>query len=92
MVLKEIINHKSDGTAMNIEDRYVISHNGNKVLKKTTKGWKIRVKWNDGSLDWLPLKDLKDSNLVELAEYAVANKILEEPVFKWWVRDVPRTE
>jgi hypothetical protein len=41
MVLIEIINHKSDGTGMNIEDGYVISHNGNKVPKKTTKGWKI---------------------------------------------------
>ena len=31
------------------------------------------------------LKGLKDSNPVELAEYAVANLILDEPAFKWWV-------
>jgi len=31
------------------------------------------------------LKDLKDSNPVELAEYAVANLIVDEPAFKWWV-------
>eukprot|EP00980_Cylindrotheca_fusiformis_P019797 scaffold6944_cov68-Cylindrotheca_fusiformis.AAC.1 len=29
--------------------------------------------------------DLKESNPVEVAEYAVANKIEEEPAFKWWV-------
>jgi hypothetical protein len=34
--------------------------------------------------------DLKDSNPVELAEYAVANRIHEEPAFKWWVADVLR--
>ncbi len=32
---------------------------------------------------WVKLKDLKASNPVELAEYAVANWIAEEPAFKW---------
>jgi len=36
------------------------------------------------------LKDLKVSNPVELAEYAVANKIVEEPAFAWWVQQVLR--
>ena len=31
------------------------------------------------------LKDLKDTNPIELAEYAKANNIAEEPAFKWWV-------
>jgi hypothetical protein len=31
------------------------------------------------------LKDLKVSNPIELAEYAVANHIAEELAFKWWV-------
>jgi hypothetical protein len=34
------------------------------------------------------MKDLKDSNPVELAEYAKANKIASEPVFAWWVQKV----
>jgi Reverse transcriptase (RNA-dependent DNA polymerase) len=33
---------------------------------------------------------LKESNPVETAEYAVANKIADEPAFAWWVRDVLR--
>jgi hypothetical protein len=40
--------------------------------------------WRDGSSSWVPLVNLKDSNPVELAEYAVANRIHEEPAFKWW--------
>jgi hypothetical protein len=30
-----------------------------------------------------PLKELKASNPVEVAEYAVANRLLEEPAFSW---------
>eukprot|EP00978_Attheya_sp_CCMP212_P017504 scaffold46664_cov63-Attheya_sp.AAC.5 len=39
----------------------------------------------DGSTDWIALKDLKESYLVELAEYAVNSKIDVEPAFAWWV-------
>ena len=34
--------------------------------------------------------DIKASNTVELAEYAVAKNIEDEPDFKWWVKDVIR--
>jgi hypothetical protein len=43
------------------------------------------VEWKDGSSNWLPLKDLKQSYPLEVAEYALANKIAEEPAFAWWV-------
>jgi hypothetical protein len=48
------------------------------------------IEWKDGSSDWTDLKDLKESNPVEIAEHAVANKIMEEPAFKWWVANVSR--
>jgi hypothetical protein len=38
-------------------------------------------------MEWVPLKETKASNPIELAEHAVANKIAEEPVFAWWVKD-----
>jgi hypothetical protein len=41
-------------------------------------------------MDWFPLKDLKDSNPIETAEYAVSNKIADEPALIWWVRDTLR--
>ena len=33
----------------------------------------------------IPLKDLKESNPIYVAEYAIANKIEHEPAFAWWV-------
>jgi Reverse transcriptase (RNA-dependent DNA polymerase) len=36
-------------------------------------------------IQWVRLADLKESNPVELAEYAIGNKLVNEPAFKWWV-------
>jgi hypothetical protein len=56
----------------------------------TTKGWKLLVGWKDGTTDWLPLKDLKESYPVQVTEYAVVNKIAEQQAFAWWVPYVLR--
>jgi hypothetical protein len=90
LVLQEIVDHAKDNSALSITDGFTESFNGNRVPKKTTRGWKLLCQWRDGSSSWVPLVDLKDSNPVELAEYAVANRIQEEPAFKWWVADVLR--
>jgi hypothetical protein len=34
---------------------------------------------------------VKDSNPIQLAEYAVANRLQEGPAFKWWVSETLRT-
>jgi hypothetical protein len=47
--------------------------NGNVKPKITTQGWQLLVLWKDKSTSWVKLKDLKASNPIELAEYAVAN-------------------
>ena len=39
----------------------------------------------DGSGDWVPIKDIKDSYPVPLADYAIPNILQDEPVFAWWV-------
>jgi hypothetical protein len=64
--------------------------NGQQRNKKTTAGWKLQVEFSDGSTDWIPLKDLKNSNPIQLAEYAILNKIDDEPAFKWWAPLVMR--
>ena len=33
----------------------------------------------------MDIKDVKEASLNELAEYAVANLIYDEPEFAWWV-------
>ena len=48
------------------------------------------VLWKDGSTGWIRLKDVKDSNPVEVAEYAVANRLQDDPEFSWWVSKVLR--
>jgi hypothetical protein len=59
------------------------NRHGQRRPKLTTRGWKLMVSWKDGSTVWIPLKDLKEANPIEVAEYAVANKIAEEPAFAW---------
>ena len=39
----------------------------------------------DGSTNWIPLKDLKEANPIEVAEYAARAHISDEPAFAWWV-------
>jgi hypothetical protein len=69
------------------------SQSGNCVPKQTTRGWFLLVSWkHGGSSDWVKLKDLKDSYLVQVAEYAAANRIADEPAFKWWVHNVLRKQ
>ena len=89
-LLDEIADHRSNGTALQIENGFTVSRNGNRVPKQTTRGWYLLVNWMDGSSDWVKLKDIKDSYPVQIAEYAVANRIADEPAFKWWVHNVLR--
>jgi len=90
-MLEEISDHRKDKTAYSRDDGYVVSHNGNKTLRQTTQGWQLSFQWKDGTLDWIALKDLKASNPIELAEYAVGNQLVEESAFCWWVEDALRT-
>ena len=41
----------------------------------------------DSSVDWVPLNDLKQSNPVEMAEYAVANQMSDEPDFNLMIKE-----
>jgi hypothetical protein len=58
-----------------------INKNGETVPSMTTAGLGHEVQWADSSTDWLPLKDLKDSNQFKTANYAISNGISEEPEF-----------
>jgi hypothetical protein len=89
-VMSEIIDHRKNGHAVSKDDGFVEMPNGTRKPRRTTQGWDLLVQWKDGTSDWTPLKDLKESNPVETAEYAVANKLVEEPAFQWWVRPVLR--
>lgn len=61
------------------------SDNGLKHWRRTTQGWELCVQWKDGSTTWVTLKDMKNAYPLEVADYAIANKIQDEPAFAWWV-------
>jgi hypothetical protein len=82
------MDHRKNDEAIPIEDGFVTSANGQRKPKRTTKGWELLVEWKDGSVSWIPLKDLKETNPVEVAKYAIVNKIEKEPAFAWWVNTV----
>jgi hypothetical protein len=49
-----------------------------------TKGWHLCVEWKDGTTIWERLIDLKESNPVEVDEYAATKILLNTPEFIWW--------
>ena len=89
-LFQEIVDHKRSTDALTPSQGFDISSNGNQTPKRTTKGWKLAVQWFDGVISWVSLKELKNSNPIELAEYAVAQRIDHEPAFNWWVKDTLR--
>jgi hypothetical protein len=78
--LEGIIDHDSDETAVKITDGW-FTMPGSNVKRRviTTKGWRFRVQWTDGTTTWVPLSTIKESNPVELAEYCKARGIDKEP-------------
>jgi hypothetical protein len=62
----------------------------NRNFRRTTKGWKLLIQWKDRTSTWERLANLKESNPVQVAEYAVASKLAKGPAFIWWIKDVLR--
>jgi hypothetical protein len=90
VLLDDIIDHRKTDSAVDKQDAFVIMSNGVKRRKETTQGWQILCQWKDGSTNWVALKDTKQSYPIQLAEYAIANRIDDEPAFAWWVSSVMR--
>ena len=75
-----------ESVALKADEAYTVSKNGNQVPKRSTKGWDLCLEWHDGSTEWVPLRTVMDSHPVEVASYAKAHKILEEPAFACWAK------
>ena len=84
--LEEIIDHRTNNEAVKKEQSSVVDSNNKGVKRKrTTKGWDLCVQWKGGSTSWVALKDMKNGYPVQTAQYAIKNKLEDEPAFKWWV-------
>ena len=85
-MMKGIVDYKMDpAVAVPKDEKYLITKSGRRQLRKTTSGWKLLVAWADDSETWVPLKDLKESHPVEVAEFAKARGNTDEAAFIWWV-------
>ena len=85
LLLYHIVDHKRSGDAISMEDKYFVTKTGTKRIRQTTVGWKLLVQWSDGSRQWIALRILKESNPVQVAEYAFARGLGDEPAFAWWI-------
>jgi hypothetical protein len=88
VMLESIVDHRTDGNEIKEDDAFIMSHNGGRRRKQTTRGWEILLQWKDGSSTWETMKDVKESYPVQLAEYVHQRKVSEEPAFAWWVPHV----
>ena len=86
-LMEAIIDHKMTDDAVQKEDMYFMLR-GRQHMKCTTKGWMLCVQWKDKSTSWEKLSDMKESYPVEVAEYATALGIQDEPDFAWWAKAV----
>jgi len=86
--MSSIIGHRREENAVPLKDGFIILKSGVNKRIITTKGWLLNVEWIDGTSSWIPLSDLKESNPIEVAEYAIAHGISNEPAFAWWTPHV----
>jgi hypothetical protein len=84
VLLDNIINFCRNNVAIDKADAFVTMWNGVKQRQfLTTQRWQLLCQWKDGSTNWVALKDMKHSYPVQIANYAIANKIDDEPTFAW---------
>ena len=86
-VIIDYCNDEPTGIPKN--DRYVTPSRGQIMIQKNIY-WTFLVKWKDVSESWIPLKDLKEYNPVDLAKYVRAQDISDEAIFVWWVQYMMR--
>ena len=84
-ILEIILDHSKDKRAVENKHQWIVTKRGRRSMRQTTVGWKFRVKWKYGKVTWASLKDIKESNPIEVAEYVTARRIQAEPSFSWWM-------
>jgi len=84
-IVDKIVDHLKTAEAVKPDNGFFIDRQGKQCPRKTTKVWQLCLHWKDGSTSWEALKDLRNSHPVQVAEYAVVNKLVHEPAFAWWV-------
>ena len=79
------VDHRNNDNAMTRSERKFVDSKWKQQYKRSTKGWEVFVRWNNGSTTWEKLCDFKEFYPVHTAKYAVTNDIDTEPAFNYWV-------
>ena len=87
-ILDQVKIHRNTDESIENSDGYTKDSKGRRSRKITTKGYDFLTKFMNSSESWIPLADLKEYNPLEIAEYAISNKLEKEPAFAWWVPHV----
>ena len=82
-ILDKIVDHCTNNQAISTDDLYIDTFSGRKI-RKTWIGWELCCQWRNGEKSRVNLKYIKELYPLEISEYAVANKILEEAALYWW--------
>ena len=61
VLFDEIIEWRTDGSQIKLEDAFIHISNGNKRRRETTKGWEVCIQWKYGSSTCNPVKDVKEA-------------------------------
>ena len=80
-LMESIIDYKKDGRAVPMTDKCMITKSGQRHMRKTSEGWKLLVRFQDSTEQWIPFPVLKETNPVEVAEFPMAIGIDDQPVF-----------
>ena len=83
--LDKIVIHRKLRSSVSTKDDYVTTKRGICKLSHTTIGWEFLIEWKYGFSSWMYLKVLKESNPIEVEEYATNLGLANEPAFLWWV-------
>ena len=85
LVLRSILDHRQTKEAVEKKNAIFTILAGQKRKRRTDNGWEFLIRWKNGSTDWVPLSAAKETNILELCNYAVAHKIHLKSAFDWWV-------
>jgi hypothetical protein len=84
MLIDSIIEHSKDENAVPKDNEYVVV-NGKRNRLQNSDRWRFNIQRKDGTTRCKSPRTRKGVNPVEIAAYAVANKIASEPAVAWWV-------
>eukprot|EP00804_Cyclotella_cryptica_P004620 CCRYP_006942-RA/>CCRYP_006942-RA protein AED:0.23 eAED:0.23 QI:0/-1/0/1/-1/1/1/0/675 len=85
ILLDAIVDYHKDPSVAVARDDQVTIVDGKKIIKCSTRGWELCCEWKDSSTSRQKLSDLKESHPLQVAEFAFAAQIADEPAFNWWV-------